>query len=196
MQQSSEILLAAATRGDRAALGSLLRRHLHGLRAFLRLRMGPEIRAHEASGDLVQSVCREILIHADTFQHGGEQGFRRWLYRTAQRKIADRADYYRAEKRRGATTPLDGDVDAIAACYRSVCTPSRDASAREQLARVEAAFDELSDEHREVILGVRVLGLSHAELGQRLGKSEGAVRTMLFRAMARLTEILGQNAPQ
>jgi RNA polymerase sigma-70 factor (ECF subfamily) len=196
MEQPSETLLAAATRGDRAALDSLLHRHIPGLRAFLRLRMGPEIRAHEASGDLVQSVCREILVRADTFQHGGEQGFRRWLYRTAERKIADRADYYRAAKRRGAVTPLESDVDAVAACYRSVCTPSRDASAREQLARVEAAFDKLSDEHRELVLGARLLGLSHAELAERLGKTEGAVRTMLFRAMARLTEILGEDPPQ
>jgi RNA polymerase sigma-70 factor (ECF subfamily) len=191
----SEQLLVEAAAGDRGALEALLHRHLPGLRAFLRLRMGPRLRAREASCDLVQSVCREILERAELFAHGSEDGFRRWLYKTAQRKVADRADYYRAAKRKVDAEVELGD-EQLAACYRSVCTPSRDASAREQLARVEAAFDKLSDEHREVVLGVRMLGLSHRELAARLGKTEGAVRATLFRAMARLTELLGEAAEQ
>ena len=193
MDQPSEVLLAGARKGEPEALATLLQRHVPGLRAFLRLRMGPEIRAHEQSCDLVQSVCREILVKADQFGHGGEEGFRRWLYRTAERKVADRADYLQAQKRTANLVPLDDA--ALAACYQSVCTPSQDASAREHLARVEAAFDKLSDEHREVILGAKMLGLSHAELAAQLGKSEGALRSLLFRAMARLTEILGEDAP-
>ncbi len=193
MDQPSESLISAAAGGDRAALDELLQRHLPGVRAYLRLRMGPMIRANEDSADLVQSVCREILGRADSFAHGGEQGFRRWLFRTAQRKIADRADYYRAEKRAGGRAHLDIDDEAVAACYQTVCTPSRDAGAREHLLRVEAAFDKLSEEQREVILAVRMLGSSHAELAERLGKNEGAVRAMLFRAMARLTELLGDD---
>ncbi|MBL9076310.1 MAG: sigma-70 family RNA polymerase sigma factor [Planctomycetes bacterium] len=194
MDLPSEHLLAAAAGGDRDALATLLQRHLPGVRAYLRLRMGPMIRANEDSEDLVQSVCREILVRAEDFAHGGEQGFRRWLFRTAQRKVADRADYYRAQKRAHRTSPLDVDDDAVAACYGSVCTPSRAASAREHLSRVEAAFDRLPEAQREVILAVRMLGLSHAELAQRLGKTEGAVRVMLFRAMAQLTELLGDGA--
>lgn len=193
MDNPSERLLAAAASGDRAALAELLQRHLPGVRAYLRLRMGPMIRANEDSEDLVQSVCREILGRAETFVHGGEQGFRRWLFRTAQRKIADRADYYGADKRANGRAPLDIDDAAVAACIQTVCTPSRDAGAREHLARVEAAFDKMSEEQREVILAVRMLGFSHAELADRLGKSEGAVRATLFRAMARLTELLGDH---
>jgi RNA polymerase sigma-70 factor, ECF subfamily len=195
MEPSSEELLGQAATGGSAALATLLQRHLPWLRACVRLRMGPEIRANEASCDLVQSVCREILVHADRFQHGGEHGFRHWLFRTAQRKIADRADYYHAARRRaGRAVSLDADDGELLQCYRTMCTPSRDASARETLARVEAAFDRLSEEHREVILGARVLGLPHRELATRLGKSEVAVRALLFRAMARLTELLGDGA--
>lgn len=157
--------------------------------------MGAPLRAQEASCDLVQSVCREILEHADRFRHDGEDSFRRWLLTTAHRKIADRAAFYRAAKRAG-TQRLDeiGSMESVAEQYRTMCSPSRDASAREVLQRVEAAFDQLSEEHREVILGVRMLGLSHRELGERLHKSEGAVRALLFRAMARLTEIVCEDA--
>ena len=42
----------------------------------------------------------------------------------------------------------------------------------------------------EVIGASRLLGMSHAELAAKLGKSEGAVRVMLSRALARLADEL------
>ena len=51
--------------------------------------MGPQLRAKESASDLVQSVCREVLGRLDRFQHGGEAGFRHWLYATALRKVRD-----------------------------------------------------------------------------------------------------------
>lgn len=35
-----------------------------------------------------------------------------------------------------------------------------------------------------------VVGLSRAEIAERLGKSEGAVRVLLHRALARLADVL------
>ena len=87
---SSPDLLRQASGGDDAALGELLARHLPGLRAYVRQRTGQAIRARESVSDLVQSVCREVIQHADRFQYGGEVGFKPWLYKTALRKIANR----------------------------------------------------------------------------------------------------------
>ncbi len=81
------------------AVEQLVARHLPALRAFVRLRMGAELRSREESGDIVQSVAREVLQHRDRFQHGGEQGFREWLFTTAHRKVANRLEHWRAEKR-------------------------------------------------------------------------------------------------
>ena len=39
-----------------------------------------------------------------------------------------------------------------------------------------------------------MLGMSHAELAEQLGKSEGAVRTMLSRALAQLADALDRRA--
>jgi DNA-directed RNA polymerase specialized sigma24 family protein len=41
-----------------------------------------------------------------------------------------------------------------------------------------------------VIVLARIENLGHREIAQRLGKSEGAVRTMLCRALAELAEYL------
>jgi RNA polymerase sigma-70 factor (ECF subfamily) len=189
-EPASVDLLAKAIGGDRVAMQSLMQRHLPGLRAYIRLRMGPRIRAREESTDLVQSVCREVLQHADRFEHGGETGFRHWLYRTAMRKISDRDDYHGAARRNVAReTELASESNA-SGFHATLSTPSRVAIAREQLARLETAVDGLSDVEREVVLGARIMGLSHAELAARVGRSESAVRTLLCRAMARLSQIL------
>ena len=191
-----EDLFARAERGDRDAVDELLGRFLPGLRAYVRLRSGRLLRARESTTDLAQSACREVLGNLDRFEHGGEAGFRYWLYTTALRKIRKRAEYWQAEKRDAAKeVPLaandDSDRDLLDA-YRSLSTPSQNAMAREELERVEAAFDGLADEDREVIVLARVVGLSHAEIGERLGKSEGAARVQLHRALGKLADLLDE----
>ncbi len=178
---------------EQPALEILLQDHLPGLRAFIRLRFGVALRAKESSCDLVQSVCREILEQADRFKYGEELGFKRWLYRTAVRKIADRVEYYHAQKRdvKREIAARMGSSDAdVLSCYGSFCTPSRQASAREELLRVERSFDRLPERYREVILQARILGVSRAEIGAQMGCSQAAVRTLLSRAVARLAELL------
>ena len=179
----SRELVQKASRGDRPAIDELLRLHLPGLRAFIRLRASPLIRRCESESDLAQSVCREVLEQLDRFQYADDHGFRRWLYTTALRKILDRQDYYLAGKRdvrRAAGDAALGDV------YRSFSTPSRHAMRQEEIDAIELAFDRLDDAQREVITLAHVAGLSRAEIAEHLGKSEGAVRTMLSRALADL----------
>ncbi len=174
----------------------LLREHLPGLHGFVRLRTGPMLRSLEETSDLVQSICREILEHQDRFQHPDRDGFKRWLYATALRKIASRGEYHRAQKREiGRRVPLgptpDGsDADGLLAAYGSFCSPSRVVGAREEIARIEGAFDRLPDHYREVISLARIAGLSHAEIAQRTGRSEGATRVLLYRALEALSELL------
>jgi RNA polymerase sigma-70 factor (ECF subfamily) len=156
-------------------------------RAFVRLRMGPQLRATEESCDLVQSVAREVLEHAGRFQHGGEAGFREWLFTTAHRKVVNRLEHWRTAKRdpRQATAlELPEELAGLGG------TPSQHASAREELARVETAFDHLTDEQRDVVMMSRLLGLSHGEIAARQGKTEVAIRKTLSRAMARLSAVL------
>jgi RNA polymerase sigma-70 factor (ECF subfamily) len=166
---------------------ALLERHLPGLRAFIRLRAGPVVRRCESESDLAQSVCRELLEHADRFRHGDEAGFRRWLYTTALRKIVDRHDHLVAAKR--DVRRVAGDAELVET-YRTFSTPSEHLSRREEVARVERAFDALTDEQREVVTLAHLVGLSRAEIADQLGKSEGAVRTMLSRTLAQLAELL------
>ena len=99
MEDQTRRLVDSASHGDASAVDQLLMQHLPQLQAFVRLRMGPQLRAKEGSADLVQSTCREVLEHIDRFQYRGEENFRRWLFTTALRKVLKRAAYYRAGKR-------------------------------------------------------------------------------------------------
>jgi len=169
---------------------ALVARYLPSIRAFVRMRMGAELRAKEETCDITQSVAREVLQHADRFQHGGEEGFREWLFTTAHRKVKKRLRHWRAARRDGQQeASLPEELAGL------VATPSHHATAREHLAAVEQAFDGLTPEQRDVITWSRLAGLSHAQIAQRLDKSEVAVRKILSRALARLTAILAAANP-
>jgi RNA polymerase sigma-70 factor (ECF subfamily) len=172
--------------GPDPEVDALVQRYLPSLRAFVRLRMGAELRAREESCDIVQSVAREVLTHADRFRHGGETGFREWLFTTAHRKVANRLEHWRADKRaaRREAAVVPEELAGLSA------SPSRHASAREEIAAVEAAFDRLSDEQRDVVTWSRLLGLSHGEIAARLQKTEVAVRKILSRGRARRAAVL------
>ena len=61
---------------------------------------------------------------------------------------------------------------------------------REQIERIESAFDKLTAEQREVVTLAKIAGLSHNEIAGQLGKSEVAVRTTLHRALAKVSDLL------
>lgn len=198
----SEALLARVRQGDANALEELLARHLPGLRAFVRLQCGPVVRDRESVSDVVQSTCREVIAHLDRFEHGGDREFRQWLYTSAMRKIRHRAAYWRADRRdigRERAASMDDVADrALVDVYGTITTPSAEVQGREFLTQVEGAFDRLSDDEREAILLARVLGLSHLEVAAQTGRTEGASRTLLHRALVKLARLLdpGGAAPE
>ena len=183
--EPSARLVQAAARGDAEAVRALVEDHLPRLRAFVRLRCGATLRARESASDLVQSACRDVLANLDGFRWEGEAAFRSWLYTAAARKVADRAEYWQAQRRDIARDDL-GDERALLEVYRRSATPSQVAMGRESLERIESAFDELPDDYREAVVLSRVLGLPRAEVARRMGRTEVSVRHLLFRGLAQL----------
>lgn len=189
MRDDLQTLLRRASQHDESAVAVLLEQHLPALRAFVRLKAGPMLLAKESCSDLAQSVCRDVLENAERFQFGGDAEFRKWLFTTAMRKIADRAEHWQAGKRNPKREAAGLAEDEIRG-YAGIYTPSGQAAAREELAKVEDGFGKLAPEKQEVILMARLMGMSHQEIAKELGKSEVAVRTMLSRALAELAEHL------
>ncbi len=171
---------------------TLLQRHISGLQAFMRLRANRDIRNHESFSDLVQSVCREVLDGADKFEYQGDAQFKSWLYTTALRKIVQRDRYYRSQKRdvRRKLSPNPDDSAGVLDAYATLSTPSMHLNAKEQMQSLEQAFDQLTEDQREVLTLHKIAGLSHAEIAAQTGRAEDACRQLLRRAMVRLSIIL------
>ncbi len=196
MNDARADLLARAARGERAALHDLLVAHLPSISAFVRARVGALVRHKESCSDIAQSACLEALQELSGFEFRGEQEFRAWLFKHAHHKIVAKARRYAAEKRDAAReVPFvhehtnESDA-ALAACYVSVCSPSRHAIGREALAAFEQALAGLPDEWREAISLYRIAGLPYDEVARVMQRSEGAVRNLVYRGLARLSSSL------
>lgn len=188
-------LVERAAQGDQAAVERLLELHLPSVRAFVRAHMGKQLRAKESSSDIVQSVCRELLTHQDRFRHPSEGAFAAWLFTTARRKIQKRARDLDRQKRDVAREQSGDDVDlaVVASAYARFSSPSASIMRREEVERLEAALEQLSPEHREVLTLAHLAGLSRAEIAAQIGSTEEAVRALLYRAMAKLSLLLGDD---
>ncbi|MCB9918295.1 MAG: sigma-70 family RNA polymerase sigma factor [Planctomycetes bacterium] len=188
-------LISQTRSGDERACEALLVRYLPELHAFIRLRMGPRLLARETSEDLVQSVCREVLDDLGDFHYEHERGFKSWLFIQALRKVQDRAKYHSRQKR-DVGREVAIDEAQLLSGYASFLTPSRVVSQREDIERLERAFDKLPEDYRDVITWSKLLGLTHAEIGERMGRTETAVRALLYRALVRLGFLLDADQPQ
>jgi RNA polymerase sigma factor (sigma-70 family) len=187
-------LLERSRAGDPEAMDALLARHLDALHGYLRIQLGPALRRHESSLDLVGSVCREVLEGADRFEYRGEAAFRGWLFRAAENKLRDRARHWSRDKRdeRREVELPDGSDAGLGHAYSSLHGPMGGAIVREQIERLEAAFDALEPEQRDIILAHRLRGLSYQQIAEELGQTPHYARTLLSRALARLSKLLDE----
>jgi RNA polymerase sigma-70 factor (ECF subfamily) len=196
----SQDLIRSTCRGDAAAVEELLVRHLPGLRRYVERNAGRLVSAKESHSDLVQSVCRELFVQLgrEGFEYQGEAQFKRWLYRAALRKIMNRQRFWLADRRDAGRERVPGaGTEGTTQSFAPIqvgASPSEEAVLREDLAHFEAAFARLPETHREVLQMAQVDGLSHKEIGERLGISEAHSRVLLSRALAKLARF-GREKP-
>ena len=146
MQSFDHEQFAAARAGDQGAVERLIECYQPRLHAYIRLRLGDRVRAREATMDVVQSVCRELLAAAPGFEFRGEERFRDWLFTAALNKIRDKQRFHGRDKRDVAREQEIDDVGMQQAA--SLLTPSVDAIGRETAEALAAALAELDEAHR------------------------------------------------
>jgi RNA polymerase sigma factor (sigma-70 family) len=153
--------------------------------------MDAALSERESCSDLVQSVCREVLLTKEDWRFQGEPAFRRWLLQIALHKLIDRRRFYRAGNRAGGAREADlgasWRIDEIAKLARTLGSPSGEAMLREELDRLAAALEKLAEHDRAIIRMVHIEGLTHADVGARLGCTEPQSRGRLFLALAHLS---------
>ncbi len=184
-REESTVLLREARRGSPEALGALYDRVGHRLLAFIRVKMGRDMRARVESRDILQTVLLKSFQRLSQFEGGDGATLMGWLVRIAENEIRDQADYQHRQRRDvDAAVPMDaGGVD-LPAGVRSALTA---AILNEEADRLSAALESLAPDHRDVIVLRKLEELSFSEVAARMGRSEDACRMLLARAMAALT---------
>jgi RNA polymerase sigma factor (sigma-70 family) len=146
-------LVTRAQAGDRTAMDALFARYMDELARAIRPRLGPALREHFETQDVVISALGDAYARLDSFQLMAEQGFRNWLLCIASRNVAAKADRIGALKRGAARrlqAPTDGD-DPLEAQPTPDPTPTQVAQAREAAERIDRAWTLLSLEDQAIL---------------------------------------------
>jgi RNA polymerase sigma-70 factor (ECF subfamily) len=188
----SSALLRAARAGSAEALDRLYAQVAGRLLGFIRVRMGPSLRARLESRDILQSTLLKSFERIDQFEGDTGGSLMAWLARIAENEIRDRADHaHRARRDVGREVPIEPAAARVAAHVRSALSQ---AVLTEDAERIERALESLEPPHREVIILRKYEELGFREIAARMGRSEDACRMLLARAMAALTLALESQA--
>ncbi|MBK9386333.1 MAG: sigma-70 family RNA polymerase sigma factor [Planctomycetes bacterium] len=189
MHDDAEKLFADAAAGNGESLEKLLERYLPQLHGFVRARLGAALSPREASVDVVQSICRQVLAAKERFEFRGEERFRAWLFTTALNKLREKHRVHHAAGRSLQREARSLDHDPVTAAA-ILLTPSAEAIGRETAEAIEASLAALSEEHREVITLARIVQLPHRVIAELMERSEEATRKLLSRAILALGDEL------
>ncbi len=172
-------LVAAAQGGDPDAFGALFDRYYVPVYRFVAARVS---RPSDAE-DLAQHVFVKALEALPRFEARGVP-FGGWLFRLARNVVID----YVRTRREHAT------LDVVAEQTAEEAGPDDLAVLRQEMDSVVAALRRLTPEQREAIELRFFAGLSAKEAAVAMGRQEGTVRGLQFRAIAALRRDLGIQA--
>lgn len=164
-------LVARAQRGDHTAFAALHDRFAARLYRFVRFRVGD---ASDAE-DVVQRVFLKVIEALPRYEERGAP-FAAWLFRLARNTVIDHV------RTRHIAEPLESQL-ARPASGRG---PEELAIAADELDALAVALGQLTQEQRDVIAYRFFAGLSPAEIGLIMGKREGTIRALQFRALGAL----------
>jgi RNA polymerase sigma-70 factor (ECF subfamily) len=184
---SSTDLLRRAKQGSDDALNLLYEQCAGRLLAYIRLRLGRELRSKLESRDILQATLLKSLTHLHELEGEEKASLMAWLARIAEHEIRDRADYHQRQRRDAAREVAIEEDSPIAASARSALSQ---VILDEQARQLEEALETLTPAHRDVILLRKFEELTFPEIAKRLGRSEDACRMLFARAMTSLTMAL------
>ena len=180
LETPERLLIEKAANGDRAAFDRLTEGHRERLGALVAARLGNDLRRKVGVDDIVQDTFLRAFQSVHRFRWEGPDSVSRWLA-----AIADHVILYAAQKYRRDGAPLVGEP----ACQNP--SPSKASRREERFDRLRDAIENLSEEHREVILLARIEGLRIKEIAVRMQRSEDAVKQLLARALRKLKTSFG-----
>lgn len=180
-----ERLVVAAQGGDCDAFGELVQRYQGRLFGSLVRMVGCE----NLAADLVQDAF--VLAWRKLDRFAGRSSFYTWLFR-----IARNTTISCLRSRRVAIS-----LDSLAASGEYPEQADRSAGPGDRMEQEESrmllqqALNQLSEEHRTILLLREMDGMDYEQIGEALELPVGTVRSRLFRARMQLREALQGKIP-
>ncbi len=154
----------------------LYRDHLRDVYSYAYYRVGN----HHDAEDLTEQTFLQAYRHFERAQRESNgRPLRPWLIRIAHNLAAN---YYRDRSRRPQTQLEDA---AVVAEPRSTVEL---VEGREELQDVLAGVANLPDDRREALIMRFALGMDNKEIARALGRSEGATKVLIHRAIKQLEQ--------
>lgn len=159
----------------------LYRDHLRDVYSYAFYRVGD----HHDAEDLTEQTFLQAYRHYPRARRESDgRPLRPWLIRIAHNLASN---YYR-DRSRKPQTPLDS-IEPPAARH----TTESVAEGRAELRAVMAGIDDLPEERREALIMRFALGMDNREIARTMGKSDGATKVLLHRAIKQLRERLDED---
>ena len=154
----------------------LYRTHLRDVYSYAYYRIGN----HHDAEDLTEQTFLQAYRHFErAVRESDGRPLRPWLIRIAHNLAAN---YYRDRSRRPQTNLADAEV------LSSLHPTEEVVEGREEVQEVLVGVSELPDDRRDALVMRFALGRDNREIARALGRSEGATKVLIHRAIKQLEE--------
>jgi RNA polymerase sigma-70 factor (ECF subfamily) len=177
--------------------GDLLERFRSYLSLLARMQLDPSLQGKIDLSGVVQQTLLEAHQAMDQLRSWDEPRQLAWLRRALANNLTDEVrklgtaarDVKREQSLEAELEQSSLRLEAWLASEES--TPPERAMRNEQLLRMAEALEQLPEDQRTAVELHHLKGRPLAEVAEVLGRSKGAVATLLFRGMTRLRKDLG-----
>ncbi len=160
----------------------LYRAHLRDVYSYSYYRVGN----HHDAEDLTEQTFLQAYRHFDRAQRESDgRPLRPWLIRIAHNLAAN---YYRDRSRRPQTQLEDAAIVSAPHDTEDLV------EGRQELKAVLEGVSQLGDDRREALIMRFALGMDNREIARALGRSEGATKVLIHRAIKQLEQGLREEA--
>lgn len=175
-QDEDAALAIRASKGEAAAFGLLYDRHVAAIYRYVYYRVRDDAEAEDLTSDVFTRALKAMP------RYEPRQAFLAWLYRIARNAVIDRA-------RKGNRQVSFEDALEHPGVDKIV-EPDAEILAHSDSATLRDALQKLTPLQREVVVLRFLEGYSTLEIAGMVGKREGTVRGIQFRAIGALRQLI------
>jgi RNA polymerase sigma-70 factor (ECF subfamily) len=161
-----------------AEFSELYRAHLRDVYSYAYYRVGN----HHDAEDLTEQTFLQAYRHFERAVNESDgRPLRPWLIRIAHNLAAN---LYRDRSRKPQSPIEDSET------LRTTHTTEDLVEGRDELARILEGVKDLPDDRREALIMRFALGMDNREIARAMGRTDGATKVLLHRAIKQLEEIV------